>query len=554
MPACDGEPCSSSMNSGSSCDSMVSINSGFSDDSMEHLSAEERACLMFLEETIESLETEDDSGLSNDEPSWPPHTLDTRMGHLASPSPTKPEELQFHNDSSRGLGSAHKPHGLLVPTPLVLANGDADVLKKTVHEANTSALNSYHPSAAQVAVKPPSLPQNSEALKPTAEPPSFIPEPPVKTGSTAQPKAKDSPPKLQLDLKPDHQSKVATPDMPMVLIPPPSDFMDEPNQPLPQPQSQSQSQLPPQPQTQPPVENAVIAPPSGFGMEPRDDASLSAASATPALLTPGACHDAPQQIEPKSPPAVAPKPKKLPSNIMKSHKEPGPSHSLVSASDRTMMNPQKVHIEALKKLGLLKDNEPDLSPAISQPQKVPSPLPVSTGTTSVPPAAETMQTPGKTVSHLSSPPLQEKGGRQSPLIPRDQSPRVFEFKSATIERSVMGPKSHAAEQSSTTTCQGKTPEKPNVELSPGQVRRNWSRPVSTGSLRDLSIHKAPFDSNQDPKIRRSLQTSTVPTTTQQSTDTQKTTRTHGISVVISPQSKNGEDRKQALRKLGLIRD
>lgn len=38
---------------------------------MEHLSAEERACLMYLEETIEALEVQEvqeDSGLSNDEP------------------------------------------------------------------------------------------------------------------------------------------------------------------------------------------------------------------------------------------------------------------------------------------------------------------------------------------------------------------------------------------------------------------------------------------------------------------------------------------------------
>lgn len=39
-----------------------------SDDSLEHLSAEEKACLMFLEETIESLDNEDDSGVSHDEP------------------------------------------------------------------------------------------------------------------------------------------------------------------------------------------------------------------------------------------------------------------------------------------------------------------------------------------------------------------------------------------------------------------------------------------------------------------------------------------------------
>lgn len=39
-----------------------------SQDSMEHLSAEEKACLMYLEETIEALEVQEDSGLSNDEP------------------------------------------------------------------------------------------------------------------------------------------------------------------------------------------------------------------------------------------------------------------------------------------------------------------------------------------------------------------------------------------------------------------------------------------------------------------------------------------------------
>ncbi|XP_068125885.1 specifically androgen-regulated gene protein isoform X3 [Hyperolius riggenbachi] len=39
----------------------------FDGDDYGHLSAEERECLMFLEETIESLDNEDDSGLSNDE-------------------------------------------------------------------------------------------------------------------------------------------------------------------------------------------------------------------------------------------------------------------------------------------------------------------------------------------------------------------------------------------------------------------------------------------------------------------------------------------------------
>ena len=37
-------------------------------DSLQHLSAAERECLMYLEETIDSLDVDEDSGLSNDEP------------------------------------------------------------------------------------------------------------------------------------------------------------------------------------------------------------------------------------------------------------------------------------------------------------------------------------------------------------------------------------------------------------------------------------------------------------------------------------------------------
>ena len=57
-----------------------------SDDSLEHLSAEERACLMFLEETIESLDTEEDSGLSNDEPDQLPcpGNLATKLAGLSA--------------------------------------------------------------------------------------------------------------------------------------------------------------------------------------------------------------------------------------------------------------------------------------------------------------------------------------------------------------------------------------------------------------------------------------------------------------------------------------
>ncbi|XP_063307246.1 specifically androgen-regulated gene protein [Pelobates fuscus] len=71
-----------------SCDSMESISSNhsaLSGDSYDYLSAEERECLMFLEETIDSLDNDVDSGLSNDE-------LESAQT-IPSPPPVEPVKI-----------------------------------------------------------------------------------------------------------------------------------------------------------------------------------------------------------------------------------------------------------------------------------------------------------------------------------------------------------------------------------------------------------------------------------------------------------------------------
>uniref|UniRef100_A0AAR2K286 Specifically androgen-regulated gene protein n=1 Tax=Pygocentrus nattereri TaxID=42514 RepID=A0AAR2K286_PYGNA len=396
-----------------------------SDDSMEHLSAEERACLMFLEETIESLEAEDDSGISNDEYDRLNRSPLTKVAHPSPVSQTKQEGL-------------------------------ADL------------------------------------------PPAFIPEPPVMADSSNNSKTKDGPAQLQTQAMTQSQ---------------------------PQPQDQHKKQT--QPQPLPPPESITIAPPPGFDGQAEDDKPQSAVtppsrgSLSPSELDklrkkasvkkapgvapdvsaqppyqrisdqasfPVSCTDgrpitAVEHSEPKSPPAVAPKPKKLPSNItLKSHKDSGPGHSLVTPGERIMANPQKVHIEALKKLGLLKAGEIDSSPSLSSspPHRITPPHPFNTSTSAVLPIGDTAQVQSTTAEQHSAGDMQIKANLSS-LI-----------KSASLERPGVGLKS-----------------KTNVELSPGQLRKN----------------------------------------------SQKTPRSHGmISVVFTPNSKNGEERKQALRKLGLIRD
>ncbi|XP_018968185.1 specifically androgen-regulated gene protein-like [Cyprinus carpio] len=132
------------IDSNGSCDSVVSFNSCFSDASMEYLSAEERACLMYLEETIQSLDTEDDSGLSNDESDQLPArgNVANKAAHLFSlkglnelPSQDVPKS-QFEGPLSSSSLVQNEILNYMVPTPFVLANRNSRI--QTKHELAAS--------------------------------------------------------------------------------------------------------------------------------------------------------------------------------------------------------------------------------------------------------------------------------------------------------------------------------------------------------------------------------------------------------------------------------
>ncbi|XP_051531717.1 specifically androgen-regulated gene protein isoform X2 [Myxocyprinus asiaticus] len=116
------------MDSTGSCDSV-------SDDSLEYLSAEEKACLMFLEETIQSLDTEDDSGLSNDESDKLPArgNVATKAAHLSASIGLNKLSAQDipkrHSEGPLSSGSTVQNDILnyMVPTPFVLANRNAQI-------------------------------------------------------------------------------------------------------------------------------------------------------------------------------------------------------------------------------------------------------------------------------------------------------------------------------------------------------------------------------------------------------------------------------------------
>ncbi|KAM9445043.1 specifically androgen-regulated gene protein isoform 1-T2 [Clarias gariepinus] len=577
MPVRDSRPCDSasgsspSVNSAGSSNSVIGINSGYSNNMMEHLSSEERECLMFLEETIESLETENYGGVSNGGPARPSQYQNNKMAHLNSVRPVKPEELSVHEDPNKVLGKDHKPHKLLVPTPLVLANGNAKLLKK-------SDFSTIEPKPA-IQISTPKSPAINSLGSPgrhepnpyassqlTDLPPSFIPEPPVKHGATA----KDISPKIYLDPKTGQKPKSLSPDLQMELLPPPSDFMDEPVllppvHTLPSGQSQTQTRISAQPTSQLPL----TPPPAQLSPNELDNlrkkASQKKAPEKVLLGLPNSSNFGEDTTvvdsgEPKSPPVVAPKPKKLPSSIvLKNHKEPTPVHSLVSPGDRMIVNQQKVHLEALKKLGLLKGDETN-----SQPHKASSP-PTSFNTSPSAASYSAELTANPVLVHADHHGVAEAQGKtnftfpsilpekesENLLITRTQSSKPFEMKSASLERSGVGLKSLTLEKHSQLTSQEQSPENEPVSL--GHLRNTRPRPSSAGNWKDLNIDPIPPESTRQPDLRRSLPVP-VPLPTQPKVEPPKSLRSHGISVVISPQSNNDADRKQALKRLGLIKN
>lgn len=584
----------SGMDSAGSCDSVHSITSGFSDGSLEHLSAEEIACLMFLEETIESLEAEDDSGLSNDEPDCPYNGLKENTAHQTSISQSKSQEFSAPEDKVKVIGKDHKPpQKYLVPTPLLLACGNDKIVKPVLkapieepvgfidapdefrsspdHQQHGRTVSEDAPSKLA-----PSIGLSSDVVD---LPPSFIPEPPVKAGLCNETKAKDGASE-SLHVKSQVKVQKVSSEVPLDFIPPPSDFMDKPQEninlaywPPPPIYDEPPEWIPELPNVEPHASAGSAKPTevtkSQTGDPETSKVSLShndienlrkvasikkASHLAPIMVAQQSSVDKPMTPSPssehipafskdysdsKSPPAVAPKPKKLPSNIiLKSHKDTGTTHSLLPQSERGQMDPQKIRMEALKKLGLLKNEEVETGPIGVSPSQSPtfkakshpqSPVYLTAPVEAVQEPSRLsespvdMQLPTEAIKH------QDVKSREGSF--KKQTVKSFQIKSLSLDHAAIPP-------------QTSNPDKTNVELSPGQLRRSRAGPSSLGSAKEFSISHLAEESH------KLLHGAAV----QHSIDPQKLPRHNGISVMISPNGKNGENRREALKKLGLLRD
>lgn len=99
---------------------------------------------MFLEETIESLEVENDSGLSNSEPGHGSRSLTNKMAHLNFISQAKPEG-EYEGAHEHRFRCLQKCHEVSKKAFIIIANEDEGLfvswIKFIIHSLNDLAYN-----------------------------------------------------------------------------------------------------------------------------------------------------------------------------------------------------------------------------------------------------------------------------------------------------------------------------------------------------------------------------------------------------------------------------
>ncbi|XP_070815073.1 specifically androgen-regulated gene protein [Chaetodon trifascialis] len=438
------------MDSAGSCDSIVSANSGFSDDSLEHLSAEEKACLMFLEETIESLDTEEDSGLSNDEPDQLPNpgSVAAKVADLsASMSKSKLNSSQKPASKEPIEENVDAMQSYLVPTTLVVASSPPCLVPGAKPDKNLSSQPHFSPSEVplEVNVVIPSVTKPRDYSFRTAEGP--LPRGPLSYEALVHLRRSASTKKTPLCPTVDHTVDLDK-HLPVTT--------EDPN----------------------------------LRNPPRSDKSDSRS---------------------KTGPVVAPKPKTIPANIsVKIQNEASvtsdASHGVKQASD-----PQVVRLEALQKLGLMKDQQ-------SKNETVAPPLP---------PKSDSSLHP--TSNRFTKGPFNVNPSR-SPSFCYSQVPS--EPKSKPLQNSA-----------SFHHCSRRDQQPASVSHPNGLKAPSLERSIT------LAHHRNGGNCSEPRNIAAAMP---VKTTAAAQLEPHKASNSVGYTVMMVPGM--GTDRKEALRKLGLLKD
>ncbi|XP_072212098.1 specifically androgen-regulated gene protein [Excalfactoria chinensis] len=487
-----------------SCDSMVSTASNHSqrsDNSYDYLSVEEKECLMFLEETIGSLDAEADSGVSTDETDY---AEASRLPRARLKRDSAPQDLekgappgstaQHHAADQKGTeGSSGFPSS----APAMAPSPGYHSLPRNITAANTQRANRADGKSDAHTVQDP-------------EPPGKSPQEIGKEGRLGQANTRR--------------------EVRSMIIPPPAPFQDNQESHAEQPRSNSsdgRKENAEESWTRPHPALGMVAVPSPTPLPHREMGQESSILPRGQQNHPAA-QEVPQDPDTKRGPPTAPKPRKLPPNIiLRTSKtspvplsaEPGqkvkvpPPSPAGSAGDTAaekqnsgQLDPrerEKARREALEKLGLPQD----LQEPCTQPSPVPPPCDRGQAAPSTAPAG-----------------------------------RAMNFKSNTLERSGVGLGSCMAKEPGVKGS-GSLGKMSFIErLAPSFLRSSRPRPASLGAGKDFAALKEPTEVEKSSK-RRSSPLPSFPRPPRSC-----------VSVKISPKGSTEEHRREALRKLGLLKE
>ncbi|XP_034979119.2 specifically androgen-regulated gene protein [Zootoca vivipara] len=549
------------VHSAGSCDSMISNDSSLSeksDSGYDYLSVAEKECLMFLEETLDSLDTEGDSGVSTDEA----ETAESSKHPRTWPMRDVPKELDHENLGKRNKIEPKSKKCLSGSVPVVTPNPGHHVFPRNISVK----------SAPKVSLAEATGPNVADSLK----------------CQTSWGSLKHEPADISND-KPKMSTQLRPSNLESIVIPPPEPFQDQRRSHPRMGQELSGTSHYESRRNVDVVEGyEAAATQAELSLDKMGVAIGKEAILKP--LSPKSSKKISEQItvapenyqkptleEPaldpnfKQGPPTAPKPRKLPPNIiLKTSKgnavslNVDPSHKIkvlapsngrprAATGDFSM---EKVHSiqneqgrarrEALKKLGLPLDQEKDPDDHVIKTTSYS--IPRETPRTS---SRENVNMDNVTSDNKSDEQHNQVGGKE--IYPVDinlAAVKQINVKSKTLERSGVG----------LSSCISSGSEDQNIKnsgslgkmsffdkITPNFLRSSRPRPASLGmgkdfvDLKENKMHNAELEKS-DKRRSYPLQPSS------------KLPRPPCVSVKITPKGATEEHRKEALKKLGLLKE
>ncbi|XP_039941751.2 specifically androgen-regulated gene protein [Hirundo rustica] len=449
-------------NSGS-CDSMASTASNHSqrsDNSYDYLSVEEKECLMFLEETIGSLDAEGDSGVSTDdtdygEPSKPRRGPVPRDLGSGTPPPSRDQQRGAEQRSGKSVSASCSPAA--APSP-----GNSSLPRSIPAENGASG------SKGSVHTAP--------AGKPAQEVPEEGRLDQASSGSHTKSMIIQPPDPFQEDLEwsRSHRSDAKETKIRTSWGHPEKSTLEEPPQ---DPDARRGPPTAPKPRRLPP--NIILKTSRSSPVPPATEHNQKVRAAPPSSAT--------------------------------SHASPA-SDSTAEKGSSGHLDPkekEKARREALEKLGLSQDRREPSAHLHPHPRETPLPVPGQPREGSVP------------------------GMRQ------------MAFKSNTLERSGVGlgsSISSAKEQNARSSSSSLGKMSFIERLAPSFLRSSRPRPASLGAGKDFAGLKEQEEQDKSSKRRsHPLPGFSRPPRS-------------AVSVKISPKGAADENRREALKKLGLLKE